>query len=143
MVTFTEIAYDPATTVAQGQRPRIDSVQGNFQSEKSNPETMTQMSTVEVDAAKNSSNREPAKNIVALFVTIVTKSWTTLLNSTSFNFERLWIWDLRTLRPYSVPIKNGAVEAAQLGRISPLGINASLQDHIANGLLVSWPLVYI
>lgn len=52
-------------------------------------------------------------------------------------FGSLWVWDMRTLRPYIIPIEDGAVKATHFQRISPLGILSSSQDHMTNGLMAS------
>jgi hypothetical protein len=96
-----------------------------------------------MNATKDLSDKGPTKNITTMFVTLVTQFWTSVVYLSSSltwirfpTFERLWIWDLRTFRPYSIPIANGVLEAAQFAPISPLGITASRQEHIANGLMV-------
>jgi hypothetical protein len=129
--------------------------------------TMTTTSVVTLDAARVSRSEELAKNITVHSVSAVTDVESsevnlltylskalaillspflflfTWLTSTRFPvFERLWIWDLRTFRPYSLPIEHGAVEATQFLRMSPLGLSASREDHMANGLMVSHLLMY-
>jgi citrate synthase len=53
-----------------------------------------------------------------------------------FTFQSLWLCDLRTFRWYSIPIMHGAVDAMQFRRISPLSLTASIEEQMAEGLLV-------
>ncbi|KAI1386457.1 citrate synthase [Hypoxylon trugodes] len=55
------------------------------------------------------------------------------------SLEKLWVIDLRTFRPYSISINHNAVQATEFRKISPLGITASPQDHIAKGLTLLDP----
>jgi hypothetical protein len=52
------------------------------------------------------------------------------------SWDTLWVWDLRTLRPYSIKIQHNAVDAMQFRKISPLPIIAPLIDHLSAGLKV-------
>jgi hypothetical protein len=146
---FTEIFFDPATTgpvtTVQDQSPQnVEKLQINSQPLESRPSTTNSTPVPEMDATKDSSTKEPIMSLVTISVSLVTQFWTSVVYLSPWltwirfpTFERLWIWDLRTFRPYSIPIANGAVEAVQFARISPLGIKASRQEHIANGLIVS------
>jgi hypothetical protein len=53
-----------------------------------------------------------------------------------FTSQSLWLCDLRTFRWYGIPIVHGAVDAMQFRRISPLSLTASMEEQMAEGLLV-------
>jgi hypothetical protein len=128
---------------------------------------MATVSVVTLDAAQLSSSDGISKNITVHSVSAVTDIESSNVNLFAYlsnalaillspilflfkwltsirfpTFERLWIWDFRTFRPYSIPIEHGAVEATQFLRMSPLGLTASREDHMANGLMVSHLYLY-
>jgi citrate synthase len=52
------------------------------------------------------------------------------------SWDTLWVWDLRTFRPYSIEIQHNAVDAIQFRKISPLPMTAPIIDHLSAGLTV-------
>ncbi|KAH6625778.1 citrate synthase [Boeremia exigua] len=52
------------------------------------------------------------------------------------SWDTLWVWDLRTFRPYSIAIKHNAIDAMQFRKISPLSMTAPVIDHLSAGLTV-------
>ncbi|KAL8924714.1 MAG: hypothetical protein Q9208_003904 [Pyrenodesmia sp. 3 TL-2023] len=51
-------------------------------------------------------------------------------------WDTLWVWDLRTFRPYSIKIEHNAIDAMQFRKISPLPMTAPIVDHLSAGLSV-------
>jgi citrate synthase len=51
-------------------------------------------------------------------------------------WNTLWVWDLRTFRPYSIKIEYNAIDAVQFRKISPLPIAAPAVEHLSAGLTV-------
>lgn len=51
-------------------------------------------------------------------------------------FDKLWVMDLRTFRPYSLKIEHNAVDAMQFRKISPLPMSAPVVEHLSAGLTV-------
>jgi hypothetical protein len=52
------------------------------------------------------------------------------------SWDTLWVWDLRTFRPYSIEIQHNAVDAIQFRKISPLPTTAPIIEHLSAGLTV-------
>jgi hypothetical protein len=85
----------------------------------------------------------PTKNMLSYFTILINtlKAFVIYLFNLPlsipfFNPEKLWVWDLRTFRWYSIPITHGAVDAMEFRRISPLSPTASTEEHMAKGLTV-------
>lgn len=51
-------------------------------------------------------------------------------------WDTLFVWDLRTFRPYSLRIEHNAIDAMQFRKISPLPMTAPIIDHLSAGLTV-------
>ena len=52
------------------------------------------------------------------------------------SWDTLWVWDLRTFRPYSIEIQHNTVDAMQFRKISPLPMTVPFIDHLSAGLTV-------
>jgi citrate synthase len=51
-------------------------------------------------------------------------------------WDTLWVWDLRTFRPYAIKIEHNAIDASQFRKISPLPMTAPVVEHLSAGLTV-------
>jgi citrate synthase len=74
---------------------------------------------------------------VNLFKAFISYIFTLPISIPLPTFQKLWLWDLRTFRWYSIPILHGAVDAMHFRRISTLSYAASTEEQMAEGLLVS------
>lgn len=92
---------------------------------------------------KISVNRNAANKVVFYFNTFAKLMTGFLVYMFKFicsipipTWDTLFVWDLRTFRPYSIRIEHNAIDAMQFRQISPLPMTAPIIDHLSAGLTV-------